>query len=317
MAIVQTYEIAEGRGVSGTARESLQYTRAFAVKIDDPATPMDEIAQAPGILLGSPHPDDPSVFATSFDCSVSEDLLLYTLNVTYQAPTLIDASSDGPGSGGGGGGGTGGGYDYAVVPADTWSGSSSVAAVPCTKDADIGGNGTQRFTITNTADVGIPDLQKDQAFAQLQLVKSYTDLKVLLGDLYTYTNKINKVDWIEAGDQFMWKCQGCNWQKVTQSSSGVSLTYYSGTWTFAYDERQWKLEPLNIGYMELIDGGLAGDSYLKPITNPDGDAVTEPVALDAAGRAAFNTKPVVSGRTLGEGWYVYSGTDFSYFGTPS
>ena len=149
------------------------------------------------------------------------------------------------------------------------------------------------------------------------MVKSYTDLKVLLGDLYTYTNKINKLDWIETGDQFMWKCQGCNWQKETQSSNGVNLTYYSAVWTFAYDEREWKLEPLNIGYMELVDGGLAGDSYLKPITTPDGEAVTEPVALNERGQAAFNTKPIISGRTLGQGWYVYSGADFSYFGTPS
>ena len=83
------------------------------------------------------------MFATSFDCSISDDLLLYTLNVTYQAPTLIDASTDGPGSGGGGGGG-GGGYDYAVVPADTWSGSSSVAAVPIHYDKDRFGTADSR-----------------------------------------------------------------------------------------------------------------------------------------------------------------------------
>ena len=314
MAIVQTYEIAEGRGVSGTARESIQYTRAFAIKVDDPATPMDEIAQAPGILLGSPHPDDPSVFATSFDCSVSDDLLLYTLNVTYQAPTLIDASTDGPGSGGGGGGG--GGYDYAVVPADTWSGSSSVAAVPCTRDADIGGGGVNRLTIANTAGVGIPDLQKDQAFAQLQLVKCYTTLSALTSDMTSYTNKINSADWISTGDKYCWKCQGCSWQKFTQSTGGVSLTYFQATWAFAFDEREWKLEPLNVGYMDR-SGGAGLDVWLKPITTPDGEQVTEPVALDENGLADFGATPQVSGRTLGAGWYVYQTADFSYFGTPS
>lgn len=310
MAIIQTYEIAEGRGVSGTARESLQYTRAFAIKVDDPATPMDDIAQAPGILLGSPHPDDPSVFATSFDCSISDDLLLYTLNVTYQAPNLIDASSDGPGSGGGGGGG----YDYAVVPADAWSGSSSVAAVPCTRDADVaGGDG---LIIANTAGVGIPDLQKDQAFAQLQLVKCYTTLSALTSDMTLYTNKINQSDWISAFDSYCWKCQGCNWQKLTQSTGGVSLTYFQATWVFAFDDREWKLEPLNVGYMDR-SGGAGLDVWLKPITNPDGEQVTEPVALDEKGLADFGATPQVSGRTLGAGWYVYETADFSYFGTPS
>ena len=309
MAIVQTYEIAEGRGVSGTARESLQYTRAFAVKIDDPATPMDEIAQAPGILLGSPHPDDPSVFATSFDCSISDDLLLYTLNVTYQAPLLIDASTES-------GGGPEGKIEYAVAPADTWSGSSSVAAVPCTRDADIGGGGVNRLTIANTAGVGIPDLQKDQAFAQLQLVRCYTTLTALTSDMTAYTNKINNVDWISAGDKYCWKCQGCNWQKETQSTSGVNLTYFVATWVFAFDEREWKLEPLNVGYMDR-SGGEGLEVFLKPITNPDGEQVTEPVALDENGLANLDATPQVSGRTLGDGWYVYETTDFSYFGTPS
>ena len=230
MAIVQTFEIAEGRSVSGTARESFQYQRSFAIKIDDPATPMDEIAQAPGILLGSPHPDDPSVFATSFDCSVSDDLLLYTLNVTYQAPPLIDASSDGPGSGGGGGGG----YDYAVVPADTWSGSSSVAAVPISRDKD-------GDAIVNTANTPIPDLQADKAYASLSLTRSYETAALAAAALTTYTNKINSDSWAGT-DAGTWKCQGGSWQKQTQSSGGINLTYYSATFNFAYDADGWKLE---------------------------------------------------------------------------
>ena len=300
--------------MSGAARDSVQYTRSFAIKINAADTPMDDIANHPGIKFGDPHPDDPSVFATSFDCSVSDDLLLYRLNVTYQAPALIDASSDGPGSGGGG---TGGSYDYAAVPADTWSGSSSVAAVPCTKDADIGGGGVNRMTIANTAGVGIPDLQKDQAYAQLQLTKSYGTLSTLITDIIKYTNKINSNDgWIISDDQYCWKCQGCNWQKVTQSSGGVNLTYFSATWVFAYDERQWKLEPLNVGYMDL-SGGQGLIVTLAPILTPDGEQVTEPVALDEQGLADFDNPPKVSGRTLGEGWYVYSLEDLSYFGVPS
>ena len=194
---------------------------------------------------------------------------------------------------------------------DTWSGSSSVAAVPVLK-SDLGGHGTQRFVIS------IPVKSEFQT-AKIRLCAVAIGKK-----LYGFEGFVRRsvriqirltTDWTRRAT-FMWKCQGCNWQKSPKVVT-ESTTYYSATWTFAYDERQWKLEPLNVGYMELIDGGLAGDSYLKPITNPDGDAVTEPVALDAAGRAAFNTKPVVSGRTLGEGWYVYSKADFSYFGTPS
>lgn len=297
MAIVQTYEIAEGRGVSGTARESLQYTRAFAVKIDDPATPMDEIAQAPGILLGSPHPDDPSVFATSFDCSVSDDLLLYTLNVTYQAPTLIDASSDGPGSGGGGGGG----YDYAVVPADTWSGSSSVAAVPISTDID-------GDPITNTANTPIPDLQADKAYASLSLTRSYATAALAATALTTYTNKINSDSWAgtAAGT---WKCQGGSWQKQTQSSGSKNLTYYSATFNFAYDADGWKLEQVMIGTRNA-----AGETITEKMIGGEKDEpISEPVGLDATGYPVTPpTKPAVVS------FDVYTSTPFTpIFGVPS
>lgn len=302
MAIVQTYEIAEGRGVSGTARESLQYQRSFAIKIDDPATPMDDIAQAPGILLGSPHPDDPSVFATSFDCSVSDDLLLYTLNVTYQAPTLIDASTDGPGSGGGDGGGGGGGYDYAVVPADTWSGSSSVAAVPIDKD---------RFgtAIKNTAGTPVPNLQADWAFSSLSLTRSFATAAEAGTALAIYTNTINSGAWAGTPAQ-TWKCQGGSWQKQTQSSGGVNLTYYSATFNFAYDARGWILEQVMIGTRKadgtnITEGDLSGDS--SKVT-----PISEPVGLDGSGN------PVASGVEPAIGAFqIYETADFSYFGTPS
>ena len=303
MAIVQTYEIAEGRGVSGTARESLQYTRAFAVKIDDPATPMDEIAQAPGILLGSPHPDDPSVFATSFDCSISDDLLLYTLNVTYQAPTLVDASSDGPGSGGGGGG-TGGSYDYAVVPADTWSGSSSIAAVPIDRDINDA-------PIENTAGTPIPDLQVERAFASLSLTRSFPTAAAAATALTTYTDTINDAEWAGCPIQ-TWKCQGGSWQKQTQSSGGVNLTYYSATFNFAYDARRWVLQQVMIGTRDftgkaITQGDLTGDTSQTEL-------ITEPVGL------GFDGFPIDKddGEKPHVGEYdVYAFADFAYFGTPS
>ena len=284
--------------MSGTARESLQYTRAFAVKIDDPATPMDEIAQAPGILLGSPHPDDPSVFATSFDCSVSDDLLLYTLNVTYQAPTLIDASTDGPGSGGGGGGG---GYDYAAVPADTWSGSSSVAAVPISTDID-------GDPITNTANTPIPDLQAERAFASLSLTRSYATAALAATALTTYTNKVNSDAWA-GGSAYSWKCQGGSWQKQTQSSGGINLTYYSATFNFAYDARLWLLEQVMIGTRDA-DGNTITESM---VGGSGSDPISEPVGLDAFGY------PVAPGTKPHKATYpVYQTAAFTpIFGVPS
>jgi len=299
MAIVQTYEIAEGRGVSGAARQSSVYQRSFAIKIDNPATSMAEIAQAPGILLGSPHPDDPSVFATSFDCSVSGDLLLYTLNVTYQAPELIDATSDGPGSGGGGDGG-GGGYNYATVPADTWSGSSSVAAVPISVDKND-------EPILNTANTPIPDLQADKAYASLSLTRSFPTALAAADALVQYANTINSTGWAGTPAK-TWKCQGGSWQKQTQSTGGENLTYYSATFNFAYDASEWKIQQVMIGTTDA-----SGNNITESMVGGSGEnPVSEPVGLDSSGSPVTPpTKPAV------QTYYVYQEKDFSYFGTPS
>ena len=300
MAIVQTYEIAEGRGVSGTARQSSVYQRSFAIKIDNPATSMAEIAQAPGILLGSPHPDDPSVFATSFDCSVSGDLLLYTLNVTYQAPELIDATSDGPGSGGGGGGG----YNYATVPADTWSGSSSVAAVPISVDKD-------EEPILNTANTPIPDLQADKAYASLSLTRSFPTALAASDALVQYANTINSTGWAGTPEK-TWKCQGGSWQKQTQSTGGENLTYYSATFNFAYDASGWKIQQVMIGTRDSNGNNITEEMVGGSSSNP----ITEPVGLNFLG-LPVDSSTVPPEKPYTATYYVYQEKDFSYFGTPS
>ena len=297
MAVVESYEIAEGRGVSGSARDSLKYTRSFAVKVNSPDTPMDEIAQHPNIKFGDQHPDDKSVFATSFDCSVSDDLLLYRLNVTYQAPNVADASSDGPGSKPD----KSGSYDYAAVPADTWSGSSSVAAVPISTDK-------YGEAIVNTANTPIPDLQADKAYASLSLTRSYATAAEAATALTTYTNKINSDAWAGT-DAGTWKCQGGSWQKQTQSSGGVNLTYYSATFNFAYDEDGWKLDQVMIGTRNAAGKTITE----KMVGGEEDEPISEPVGLDATGNPVKPPdKPFVAS------FDVYASTAFTpIFGVPS
>ena len=283
--------------MSGAARDSLQYTRSFAIKVNSPDTPMDEIAQHPNIKFGDQHPDDKSVFATSFDCSVSDDLLLYRLNVTYQAPNVADASPDGPGSEPN----KDGSYDYAAVPADTWSGSSSVAAVPISTDKD-------GEAIVNTANTPIPDLQADKAYASLSLTRSYATAAEAATALTTYTNKINSDAWAGT-DAGTWKCQGGSWQKQTQSSGGVNLTYYSATFNFAYDEDGWKLDQVMIGTRNA-----AGKTITEKMVGGEKDEpISEPVGLDATGNPVTPPdKPFVAS------FDVYASTAFTpIFGVPS
>ena len=130
--IAKVWETAEGRSFSGTARDTYEYQRTFAVKVTTPQATLSEIGAAIGVKLGDAYPDDSSVFASSFSTSSTGDLLLYKITVTYTAPDLQDADPDGPPeppspddppS-----------YDYLALPPDQWSGSSSVAAVPCKQE---------------------------------------------------------------------------------------------------------------------------------------------------------------------------------------
>ena len=319
MAIVQTYEIAEGRSVSGTARETFTYQRSFAIKIDDPATPMDEIAQAPGIVFGAPHPDDPSVFAKSFDCSISDDLLLYKLNVTYEAPPLIDASSDGPGSADGVSGDS---YDFAAAPADTWSGSSGVTLVPIDKHLvtgflEEGGPEQIKAPILNTAGQPIPDLQAEKAMASLSLTRSYPTAAAAATALTYYVNKINRDEWAGTPEK-TWKCQGGSWQKQTQSSGGINLTYYSATFNFSYDSEGWILEQIMIGTIDALGRNITEADVTEGYFagKPQSPQITEPVGLNEQGfpvpRTTPPTKPYVAS------YDIYFEEEFTpYFGTPS
>ena len=96
-----------------------------------------------------------------------------------------------------------------------------------------------------------------------------------------------------------------------------SLTYFQATLgNFAFDDREWKLEPLSYWIYGSRAVGVGLEVWLKTNNKADGEQVTEPVALDLNGLADFGAAPQVSGRTLGAGWYVYETADFSILRNP-
>ncbi|MCP3669489.1 MAG: hypothetical protein GY814_03445 [Gammaproteobacteria bacterium] len=123
----------------------------------------------------------------------------------------------------------------------------------------------------------------------------------------TYANKINSAPW--AGTEAnTWKCQGGSWQKQTQSSGGVNLTYYSATFNFAYDELSWFIEQVMIGTVDA-DGNNITESMLG---GSGGNPVSEPVGLNSSG---YPVQPPA--KAAKKTFYVYETADFSYFGNPS
>ena len=315
MAITEHVELVQGRSVSGRFRESFEYTRNFLVRTDDPGESLLNIANAPGVRFGDPHPDDATVYALEFNAQpLGENPLQYTLAVKYGNPPASETAAATTG-GGGGTPGTGGvtAPNFAAPPPDIWSGSSSVAARPIMWIEQA--NATWE-PIVNSAGVPIPNMTADFAQAELVLQRSYTSMATLFTDISTYTNKVNGAEWI-AADRFCWKCQGCRWSRETQNSGGIALMFYRATWTFAFDSDGWLLMPLDIGYQELdVNSGWGNE--LRPITNSNGEPVTEPVPLKADGTANMGGTPAIAGFPgQGDGFLPYLQADFTHFGVPS
>jgi len=256
MAVVACEESIDDRSVSGKYRETMNYGRSFMVRVDSPRTPIPAIAQAPGIAFGAPHPEDPSVFAMEFDCKPRGDsLLLYLVTVKYYTP----AREQNP--------------DPARLPADVWSGGSTVVSVPVWKDS-------AGEPITNSADVALPDLTAEQAEFSVALTRCYPDLS-FLAIIRSYTNRINSDTFLDC-PKHTWKCQGARFNKKVENSNGSTLVYWEVTFEFAYREDTWFLKPLDIGYSQRVgDDGVASASGKKlgPVLGGDKKPVREPVSL--------------------------------------
>jgi hypothetical protein len=302
MAIVSVIETAANRGVSGRVRESSRYTRSFMVKTDSPAEPMANVMGAVGIQVGYYHPEDTSVIATEFDCKPTGDLLMFEVVWSYEAPPASEAME---------GGGTQpppppdpdnpGGVPVLTLPADVWSGGTSVAAIPIKTDVNDS-------VIVNSAGVGVPDLQADYAFSTLSLVRSYATTAEFVGLLGTYTNRINS-DTFAGAPPGTWKCQGIKWSRQSQSNDGVTFTYYSVTFEFAYDSRGWKLEQYDVGFVEKVSGEL------KAIVDSDGQPISDPLPLVGGVAVRDGTPPTLIGGA--NGIQVYVAVPFStVFGYP-
>ena len=76
MAVVNSYENVVARSSSGEIRNSPTYNRTFTVRCDNPDTSMVDIANAPGISYGDPHPHDASCFVTNVDVDADGDSML-------------------------------------------------------------------------------------------------------------------------------------------------------------------------------------------------------------------------------------------------
>ena len=247
MAVVSNYENVVARTSSGEIRSSPTYSRSFTVRCDDPDTSMVDIANAPGIKYGDPHPHDASCFVTSVDVDADgESMLIYTVNYSYTRP-VGDLSVTG-GSPSGGGGGGGGGADPNTppdplnVPEGYWSGS-------CVLQQETQKSTYVTMTNGRPYTSGIPT---DYSSLQLKLTNFYESFS----DVETLMSAVDMVNldlsWGPRGGDIggagCWKIIDVNWNEKQQSSDGSTLWYYEVNVTIqcckkvSYDGREHDLQ---------------------------------------------------------------------------
>lgn len=313
MAVVGWREIAKGRSVSGKYGESNNYTRAFLVRVDNPATSQVEIAAAPGIVYGTPHPNQEACVAMEFEASVSDDVgLWWTVTVKYYIPPPEKKPADDG------------------TPEDVWVAGCSTSTGPVYEDAMGLG------TITNSAGDPIEGLEKENDDVTWSLTTSYTTMQ-WAADALEHSNTVNDYDWA-GGDPYTWKVnfKGAQKKRVTKTTttgggdaqddgaySPATVTeeeveYWEVRWDFRYRADGWKARPWDVGFNTLCDeeGNPATDGTQKrAILGADGKPVRHPAALaDGVAKAVGEKPDIING---GEGVEIYKSTSFELFGEPS
>jgi hypothetical protein len=296
MAVTAHQETFEGRTLSGALRESLKYQRSFAVEVDSPNTPLLDIAKAPGVKLGDPHPENALCVAQNFSVSHRGGAaLLYSVRFNY------DVYRQGQ-------------KTYSKLPAPVWSGGSTVTQVGLSFDR----TGKR---ITNSAGTPLPDQTQDIGEATLTLERCYPDtgFATMQQAIANLTNTINNATWA-GGAAKTWKCQGASWEKVVEpDEDGAESVYYRATFTFAYQALTWVKQLLDIGTQQLVDANgqpSKTGTERAAIAGADNKPVREPVPLDDGIAYTGAPNAGVWPKTLA--FDIYVERDFTTsFGTPS
>lgn len=312
MAVVGWREIVKGSGVSGKYGDSNTYTRCFLIRVDHPGTSKVQIASAPGIVYGSPHPDQSNCKAMEFDCQHGDDVgLWWTLTVRYYIPPPETTPEENG------------------LPKDCWAANGGTSTGPAYKD--VTGS-----TIVNSAGDPLEGIERENDDISWTLTKAYEDLEWNTTRLEK-SNTVNESTWND-GDPGTWKVnfRGAQKKEITQktttgggddqgdgtyspaTATETKLSYWEVHWEFRYRREGWNAKPWDVGFNQLCDSSgnpSTSGSERRAILGKDGKAVKQPVALASGiAKPAGQAPDIANG---GDGFEIYEQTSFTVFGEPS
>lgn len=306
MAIVWTKQAKRGNGVAIKKSDKtidVDFDDTYIVRCDAQDDNRLDIAMAPGVGIGDPHPEYGGVVCQEITAKPSGDTgLLWHVAIKYG---MINPAADDNGN-----------NDDLEPPRDVWTAGGSSKSVPVFMDAF-----DPPKIITNSAGDPLEGLEKEECEYTLNLTKPYATHGDWMAVAAACVDHCNSAIW-HGGAIETWLCRFRNAQLEVKITEAGGLIYWSTQWEFAYKKTTWRLMPWNIGYHELPEGGWSpgagapNATERKAILGADGKAVKSPVALNADGTAKppGQRPDVVQGQDGNPGVRVYPLADFSVFG---
>jgi len=263
MSVVRATEITDGRRAEQEFRGSAKTSRVFDVRVDDPAEPLVNIANACGIQWLDPHPEFP-VYCIGIQPENVDGPLTYRVTFKYD---LLKPQ------------------DRAILPwqrKDKFSYDGSLTTGPAFLHYNDG-NGSPGL-IVNSAGDPLEGLMRDEAEWVVTIEGNRQAFDKGLAQ--TYLNAVNSDTWSGCGAGTI-KCQRLSGKLEIEQIEGQEVTYWAVSTVLAYREVGWRLRTWDVGFNEIVSG------QRRKILDAAEQPVSQPVGLSGGAKVSAGSSPAM------------------------
>lgn len=261
MSVVIAREITDGRRAEQDFGGVAKTSRAFTVTIDDPATPLSEIADACGIQWLDPHPEFP-IYCTSIRPEEDGSPLHYKVTFSYD---LVKEE------------------DRFILPwerLDKFSYDGSITSAPCFVHFPNGSSNPA--LIVNSAGDPLEGLSRDEAEWTVSIEGNRR--LFIKSVARAYLNAVNS-DWYSDCAPGTVKCQRISGSNEIENIQGEDVSYWKVSITLAYREVGWEIRTWDIGFNEIVSG------QRRRILDGANQPIAAPVALSGGAKKPAGSAP--------------------------
>ena len=265
MSVLSSREIV-GRGFQHKFGDPPTANRQFALTLDDPNTPTQQMIDFVNIKHGDRHPEYSYLRCTEGSLSEnSPDPWHAELTYTYELPPL------------------GGNPDFQPDPIarkPVWSFSTGGAQVPALVYYDEQEN---VLPLVNAAGDYFEGLTTEEAEVRASISQNRDQFPLSLAALAT--NSLNSEPYL-GGAKYTWKCLGVSAQQQTELVDGAEVNYWSVGVELVYRQSGWPLLLPHVGWNYISSEGKAAVYVRGPYGEKIAASNPQPLAEDGSLKCA-------------------------------